>query len=108
METPGPSYRSETPPAEMINFQSLAEVIDDDNLERQKGISTNDEEEKAPQSMDQSTISTLTANSVTPTIVATTNINGEAMHKIPSTEVVQQAVTEANVTMKGKGRAAIA
>jgi hypothetical protein len=108
MDTPGPSYRSETPPAEMINFRSLAEVIDDDNLERHKGVSTNDPEEKAPKGMDQSTTSTLTANSVAPTIIAATNINGEAMHKIPSTEVVQQAVTEANVTMKGKGRAAIA
>jgi hypothetical protein len=103
MDTPGPSYRSETPPAEMINFRSLAEVMDDDNLEHHKGGATSDSEERA-HGMDQSMASTITANSDVPTIVAPTSANGGAIHKIPSTEVVQQGSPES----KGKGRAAIA
>jgi hypothetical protein len=95
LDVAGPSFRSETPPGEMINFQSLDEVIDDD-AERSQASNLE---------VSTLTASTLTTTSEAPTIVASVGANGESrMHKLPSTAVVQ----EEGADVKGKGRAAVA
>jgi hypothetical protein len=100
------SSEPDTPTADsFVNFRSLAEVIDDEAMEHGKPNGNEHINSQSSDPLEQSTSSTLTANSETPTIVGTTPHHpgvSSAVQKLPSTEVIQ----ENNTSIKGKGRAA--